>query len=208
MSVITDPVVAAVVTNTNLAGSAIIGQVGVDQSTPGTTNNVALGIGVPGATGVTKAEDAASANADVGIGVMAIRQAIPANTSGADGDYEFIRMSGGLQWVRTRNDGFISGGTYGASADASVTPIAVTPAPATGKTIVLDSLMFSSLTALTVTIEVETSGNDLAIFIVAANAGVVNLLNLGLIADAIDKKIMVKTSGPGQIYCVGRSHSE
>lgn len=207
MPVITDPTVAAAVTNTNQAGSAIIGKVGVDQTTPGTTNNVALGIGVPGATGVTKAEDAASASGDVLVGVAAVRSAVPANTSGTDLDYEPLQVNGGLLWARTRNDGFVSGGTYGASADASVTPLAVTPAPITGKTTVLDSLMFSSLTALTVTIEVETSGNDLALFIVPANAGVVNL-NLGLIADAINKKIMVKTSGAGQIYCVGRSHSE
>ncbi len=187
MPVITDPTIAAAVTNTNQAGSAIIGAVTTDISTPGTTNNVALGIGVPGATGVTKAEDAASASGDVGIAAYAIRSAVPANTSGTDGDYEPLQVQGGLQWVRTRNDGFISGGTYVASADASVTPVAVTPAPVTGKTIVLDSLMFSSLTALTVTIEVETSGNDLALFIVPANAGVVNLTGLGLIADAINK---------------------
>lgn len=40
MPVITDPVIAAAVTNTNQAGSAIIGQVGIDQTTSGTTNAV------------------------------------------------------------------------------------------------------------------------------------------------------------------------
>lgn len=46
--------------------------------------------------GAVKAEDVASAGADPGIVVMAMRQGTPANTSGADGDYEPLRLSGGL----------------------------------------------------------------------------------------------------------------
>lgn len=46
-----------------------------------------------------KAEDAASANADTGIPAMVIRRDTPANTSGADGDYEMLQMAGGRQWV-------------------------------------------------------------------------------------------------------------
>lgn len=207
MPVITDPTVAATVDANLQSGSALVGKVGVDQTTPGTTNNVALGIGVPGATGVTKAEDAASANGDVLVAIAAIVKAIPADTAGTDGDYEQVQIKNGLLWVGTREAGRVSGGTYGASADASVTPLAVTPAPTTGLTIVLDTLIFSTVTALTVTIEVETSGNDLLLFIVPANIGITTL-NLGVKADAIDKKIMVKTSGAGQIYCWGRSHSE
>lgn len=57
-----------------------------------------------GATNLGKAEDAASADGDVGIGVLAVRKATPANTSGADGDYEFLQISGGRLWASTNVD--------------------------------------------------------------------------------------------------------
>lgn len=52
-----------------------------------------------GATTIAKAEDSASADADVGVGMLAVRKATPANTSGTDGDYEFLQMSAGRLWV-------------------------------------------------------------------------------------------------------------
>lgn len=52
-----------------------------------------------GATAIAKAEDAAAADADVGVPAMAVRKASPANTSGADGDYEMLQMSAGRLWV-------------------------------------------------------------------------------------------------------------
>lgn len=52
-----------------------------------------------GATSIAKAEDTASADADVGIPALAVRKATPANTSGTDGDYEFLQMSAGRLWV-------------------------------------------------------------------------------------------------------------
>lgn len=50
-------------------------------------------------TGPQKAEDVASADGDVGIPALAVRKATPANTSGSDGDYEFLQMSAGRLWV-------------------------------------------------------------------------------------------------------------
>lgn len=44
-------------------------------------------------------EDAASANAHLGVGCLAVRKDTPANTSGTDGDYEFIQMSAGRVWT-------------------------------------------------------------------------------------------------------------
>lgn len=53
-----------------------------------------------GCSGGTQfAEDAASANADVGTLAMARRTATPANTSGADLDYETLQMNAGRLWV-------------------------------------------------------------------------------------------------------------
>lgn len=45
------------------------------------------------------AEDAASADGDTGIIAMAKRGDTPANTSGTDGDYEPLQVSGGKLWV-------------------------------------------------------------------------------------------------------------
>lgn len=67
-----------------VAGAAIIGQVGIDQTTPGTTNLVAL---ARGATGVTKNEDDAAASGDTGLFVLHVRRDAVATQSGTNGDY-------------------------------------------------------------------------------------------------------------------------
>lgn len=64
-----------------------------------------------GATSIAKAEDEASANADVGIPALAVRKATPANTSGTDGDYEFLQMSVGRLWVSATVDAALPAGT-------------------------------------------------------------------------------------------------
>lgn len=51
------------------------------------------------ATSIAKLEDAASADGDKGVPAMAVRKATPANTSGTDGDYEFLQVSAGRLWV-------------------------------------------------------------------------------------------------------------
>ena len=66
-----------------------------------------------GATTIAKAEDVASADADVGVGMLAVRKATPANTSGADGDYEFIQMSAGRVWTSATIDAALPAGTNG-----------------------------------------------------------------------------------------------
>jgi len=47
------------------------------------------------------AEDEAAADGDTGIMALAKRMDTPANTSGTDGDYEALQISGGLLWTRT-----------------------------------------------------------------------------------------------------------
>lgn len=115
------------------AGSAVIGQVSIDQTTPGTTNLVQVGGSLPagtnaigklsansgvdigdvdvtsvvpgtGATNLGKAEDSASADLDVGVALMAIRKLTPGNTSGTDGDYEALQMSAGRLWTSATID--------------------------------------------------------------------------------------------------------
>lgn len=64
------------------------------------------------ANSFAKAEDGASADGDTGVPAMAIRKATPANTSGTDGDYEMLQVSGGKLWVQgtqTEDAGHTSG---------------------------------------------------------------------------------------------------
>jgi len=64
-----------------------------------------------GATAIGKAEDVASADADVGAGMLAVRKATPANTSGTDGDYEFLQMNAGRLWTSATIDAALPAGT-------------------------------------------------------------------------------------------------
>lgn len=75
-------------------------------STTAVTGNVAVTL-ASGATAIAKAEDVGSNDADVGVPSMAVRKATPANTSGSDGDYEFLQMSAGRLWTNS----LISDGT-------------------------------------------------------------------------------------------------
>lgn len=63
-----------------------------------------------GATALGKAEDGASADGDTGVGMLAVRKASPANTSGTDGDYEFVQMSAGRVWVSATVDAALPAG--------------------------------------------------------------------------------------------------
>ena len=64
-----------------------------------------------GATSIGKAEDVASADADVGVPAMAVQKAIPVNTAGADGDYEFLQISAGRVWASATIDAALPTGT-------------------------------------------------------------------------------------------------
>lgn len=64
-----------------------------------------------GATNLGKAEDAVSADGDTGVGILAVRKATPADTSGLDGDYEFLQMSAGRLWASATIDAALPAGT-------------------------------------------------------------------------------------------------
>lgn len=49
---------------------------------------------------LVRSEDEASAGGQKGLPILAVRQDAPANSSGADGDYEPLRIAGGKLWVR------------------------------------------------------------------------------------------------------------
>jgi hypothetical protein len=64
-----------------------------------------------GTADLGKAEDAASTDGATGVGVLAVRKATPANTSGTDGDYEFLQMSAGRLWASATIDAALPAGT-------------------------------------------------------------------------------------------------
>ncbi len=72
---------------------------------------IAAGAIATGATSIAAAEDDASANLDTGVKVFAVRKATPANTSGSDGDYEFLQMSAGRLWASATIDAALPAGT-------------------------------------------------------------------------------------------------
>lgn len=87
------------------AGTALVGKVGIDQTTPGTTNAVQI-TGAP-----VRNEDTASADGDSGFTIFAVRRATPVNSSGTDGDYEPLQISGGKLWTTANIDQAIAGNT-------------------------------------------------------------------------------------------------
>ncbi len=57
---------------------------------------------------IGKSEDAVSNDSDVGVPALAVRKATPANTSDADGDYEFFQISAGRLWTSSVDVGDIA----------------------------------------------------------------------------------------------------
>lgn len=89
--VATDPaLVVAMSPNTQNAN----GQATMANSTP-----TVMASDFVGTSGYMKKEDVASVDGDAGVGMLAVRKATPANTSGTDGDYEFLQVSAGRLWV-------------------------------------------------------------------------------------------------------------
>lgn len=80
-----------------------------------------------GATSIGKAEDVASADADVGVGALAVRKASPANTSGTDGDYEFLQISAGRLWTSSNIDQWMgsTAPTVGSKTSANSIPVVI-----------------------------------------------------------------------------------
>lgn len=74
------------------------GQATMANSTPTTfASDQTWGVG---SVGFTKLEDSASADGDKGVAILGVRKDTPANTSGTDGDYEFLNVKDGLLWTR------------------------------------------------------------------------------------------------------------
>jgi len=122
------------------------------------SNGAALVKQLTGASGIAAAEDSASADADVGVKVMAVRKATPANTSGTDGDYEFLQVSGGYLWTHS-NKG-LANKAFAVAATTLTRPANTTAYAAADS--ISDNATAGSVTALSATV---SDVNDDPIFI-------------------------------------------
>lgn len=178
-----------------------------------------------GATNLGKAEDAAHTTGDTGVMVLAVRQD-SLSVLAANGDYIPLvvdasgrlyvaplqagtaiigsTMDGGPSWTSVTG---VSNATV-VSADASGAAAAVTAAPTAGQKLVIDDLIISVGAALTVTITEETSGTVKGKYYMAANSTIQITPRGKMKLDTADKKLMVQTSGAGNIGVTTLYHSE
>lgn len=119
---------------------------------------IAAGAIAAGATSIADNEDVASADGDRGVKVLVTRKATPANTSGTDGDYEFLQESGGYLWVHD-NKG-LSNLAFSAAFTTLTRPANTTAYAAADS--ISDNATAGSVTALSATL---SDTNDDPIFI-------------------------------------------
>lgn len=86
---------------------------------------IAAGAIAAGATSIAANEDDASADLDRGVKILAVRKATPANTSGTDGDYEFLQLSAGRLWTSATIDTALPAGTNAIGKLASNTGVTI-----------------------------------------------------------------------------------
>jgi hypothetical protein len=97
--------------------------------------------------------------------------------------------------------------TYTASADMS-TAAAITAAPTSGQKIVLMDVLISVDTAMSFSLQMETSANVLAKFYLPANGTMQVTLRGFIKGDAADKKIYGKASVAGNVAVTAVYYSE
>lgn len=149
------------------AGSAIIGTVGIDQTTPGTTNGVQVNAG----------------------------SAIIGSTK--DAGYHYTTVWG------------VSAAPF-TSADQHSAVASVTDAPTSGQKIVVDDILISVDTAMSVTFKIETAGTIIyGPFYLPANGSLqFTPRGKGRKLATADKKLQAITSVAGNIMVDVSYHSE
>lgn len=98
--------------------------------------------------------------------------------------------------------------TFTSSADASGAGVDLTAAPTGGQKIVIHSMVISTLTALVLTFEEETSGTDVFKLNLAANSQPVRISELHVKLPTADKKLRLVASGAGQVDVLVTYYSE
>lgn len=142
-----------------------------------------------GTSGFMKKEDVASADGDAGVPAMAVRKATPADTSGTDGDYEFLQVKDGQLWVASKatdktllSERVIAGGSQYETVAASQTDQAMGATGATGD--YLESLICVVSTAATSQVQIKDgAGSAITVLPNSVGAGVgTYILPVGLIS--------------------------
>lgn len=93
------------------------------------------------------------------------------------------------------------------SADAT-TAVAVSDLPTTGQKIVVDGVLVSTDTAMSIFIEEETSGTDVAKFFLAANSSFYYKPTNKIKLATVNKKLTARASVSGNIAVTAEYHSE
>lgn len=178
---------------------------------------------------MVKAEDAAHTTGDTGIMILAVRNDTLAALATTDGDYAPIQVdANGALFVNASLSSITAGtnvigqtldagagwtqlyglsGVQFTSADAS-TAAAVTDAPTGGQKLVIDDIIWSTDTALTINFEIETAETVYFTTYCAANT-VYQITPRGKFKlPTADKKLMIDASGAGNISCLVFYHSE
>lgn len=166
-----------------------------------------------------KAEDSAFADLDTGIGALAVRKAAPANTSSADGDYEFLQMSAGRLWTSATIDSALPAGTntvgkvdQGVAAATNASPwwVRVTDGTDNLKLIQTgDTVVGATDTGITVlgtdgtnyrTLAVDASGNQKVVGNVASgSADSGNPVKVGAVFNAVAPTFLTGQRGDLQL---------
>jgi hypothetical protein len=189
---------AARVVRVDNAADITIGAVTVTAIVPGT-----------GATNLGKAEDAAHTSGDVGVEVLTVRRDAAASGAGADGDYATLNTdANGRLWSRAQDDGpsWTPVQTTTNSADMS-TAAAISAAPTAGQKVIADDVIIFSDTAMTFTLQEETTETVLAKVYLAANGSAQITLRNGLKVPTADKKLFGKASVAGNVSILVSQHS-
>lgn len=196
------------------AGSQLIGKVGIDQTTPGSTNLVSSAQSGTwsitctncSGTGVAVNEDVASANADPGTPSYAVRQDTPAGATSADGDYQPLKSDSlGRLWINCATG--CAGGTQFAedvaSANADVGTLAMarrtaTPANTSGADLDYETLQMNAgrlwVDASGVTLTVGSHAvTNVGTFVTQENGAA--LTSLQLIDDPVRNEDAVASDG-------------
>lgn len=124
------------------------------------------------------------------------------------GDYQMIDgKTHSLASARDLGSGWTVSRKYTTSSDATGT-VAITDAPASGQKIVADDILISVDTAMSVSVQEETSNTVFAKVYMAANSTVQLTLRDGIKAAVADKKLYIDTSAAGNIAVTCCWHSE
>ncbi len=163
------------------SGSIALGTVDIDQSTPGTTNGVAI---------------AASSALTDGVGNYAAIAKAPGSVNSAPLAVMPMEFNG-TSWDKVR--GINTFGVSGAaviSADITSATL-VTDVPETGKRLVISNISVFSDTAMNILFEEETSGTDIYKVFLGIN-GYVNIPNKLKLAT-VNKRLTAKGSETGNV---------